>query len=195
MAKYIGIDYSLGQANVDKTNGIHYGVISQGSVGEAWYESSEAQYGPATCPKCGNDAEEIPAHSEQLENGVAIVVDMPDEFEEFEQYSKHGCADYACRNCEITLDSSDCFGDEAQGYTFEDAEYSLESAFDNTTIFVTKSPYYTFAAFCSPCAPGAGDLDTPADGGVKTYCLGSEWFEDEKAPYPVYRVADDSRAD
>jgi hypothetical protein len=24
--------------------------------------------------------------------------------------------------------------------------------------------------------------------GVRTYCLGHDWFEDGKAPYPVYRV-------
>jgi len=25
--------------------------------------------------------------------------------------------------------------------------------------------------------------------GVKTYCLGADWFENERAPYPVYSVA------
>lgn len=47
--------------------------------------------------------------------------------------------------------------------------------------------YGTFAQFCSPCVPGAGD--SPLADGVKTYCLGHGWFEDGKAPYAVYSVA------
>lgn len=27
--------------------------------------------------------------------------------------------------------------------------------------FIIKSPYYTYAQFCSPCVPGAGNLDNP----------------------------------
>ena len=42
---YKGIDYGLGKTNIDKTSGIRYGVISQHSVGQAWYDESEAYYG------------------------------------------------------------------------------------------------------------------------------------------------------
>ena len=55
-------------------------------------------------------------------------------------------------------------------------------------IFITKSPYYTTCTFCSPCAPNAGDLSHPVDGGVKAYCFGHDWFEEGKAPYPVFSV-------
>lgn len=43
----------------------------------------------------------------------------------------------------------------------------------------------------SKLTPGAGNLDNPRNDGPKTYCLGHDWFEDGKAPYPVYLVADD----
>ena len=33
-------------------------------------------------------------------------------------------------------------------------------------------------------------LDAPVADGVKTYCLGHNWFEGGIAPYPVYRVSD-----
>ena len=56
-------------------------------------------------------------------------------------------------------------------------------------LFILKSPFYTFAQFCSPCVPGAGNLDCPCETGPKTYCLGHDWFDDGKAPYPVYSVA------
>jgi hypothetical protein len=66
-----------------------------------------------------------------------------------------------------------------------------------------RSPYYTYAQFCSPCVPGAGNLDAAVDiedtsvlqegiDGVKTYAFGHDWFEDGKAPYVVYRVDDGS---
>jgi hypothetical protein len=55
---------------------------------------------------------------------------------------------------------------------------------------VVKSPFYTYAQFCSPCVPGAGNLDNPMAEGVKTYCLGHDWFEGGVAPYPVWRVDD-----
>ena len=57
----------------------------------------------------------------------------------------------------------------------------------NNDLFVIKSPYFTYAQFCSPCVPGAGNLDHPCDGGVKCYCLGNDWFE-SGAPYPIYSV-------
>jgi hypothetical protein len=63
----------------------------------------------------------------------------------------------------------------------------------DSDILILKSPFYTFAPFCSPCVPGAGCLDTPDLEGVKTYCFGHGWFEEQIAPYPVFRVSDDRR--
>lgn len=98
---------------------------------------------------------------------------------------------YACEDCEITFDSSEAFPDEAQGLSYENEGYELTDCLDSD-IFVLKSPYYTHTQFCSPCVPGAGNLNSPDTDGVKTYCLGHDWFEDGKAPYPVYDVATDA---
>ena len=48
-----GIDYGMGTVNVDRTNGIRYGVISQHSVVQAWADSAESEYGEPTCPERG----------------------------------------------------------------------------------------------------------------------------------------------
>lgn len=64
--------------------------------------------------------------------------------------------------------------------------YVAERDCDLSYIIVSKSPFVTYTAFCSPCFPGAGDLDSPHARGVKTYCFGHDWFYDGKAPYPVY---------
>lgn len=183
MTGYIGVDYGLGQSNVDKKTGIRYGVISQHTVGQAWYDDAEADYGKPTCPKCGNEVKDVNSATTQSEHGVVVDFDPP---EDYEQYG-HGCADYQCDACRITLDSQDVFGDEPIGWNYVSDGYTLTDCLDSD-IFVVASPYYTFAQFCSPCVPGAGNLDNAMEDGIKTYCLGHEWFEDEKAPYPVFRV-------
>jgi len=96
---------------------------------------------------------------------------------------------------------------------YSDKEYTLHVSGDNFGIFVMRSPYYTFCRPCSPCAPGAGDLDNPSDlhtfriegskqvdypgHAEKTLCLGPEWFDQSdnqyarKIPYRVFRVDND----
>lgn len=87
-------------------------------------------------------------------------------------------------------DSCDCGSDyEPIGHSYERGGYVLSMGTDGFGIFVLKSPFTTRASFCSPCAPGAGDLDSPRDDGIETYCLGPEWFENEIAPYPITLIS------
>lgn len=51
---YVGIDYSMGSANRDPETGIHYGVIHQHEVLQAWADESEPYY-VYSCPHCGNE--------------------------------------------------------------------------------------------------------------------------------------------
>ena len=95
--------------------------------------------------------------------------------------------DYRCKQCKKTFQSYEVYGEEAIGFTYEMNGYILTDCLD-TDIMIIKSPYYTYAQFCSPCVPGAGNLDNPMEEGIKTYCLGADWFEDEKVPYPLYDV-------
>lgn len=166
---YTGIDYGLGRSNIDTNTGIRYGVISQNSVLQAWADSSEAEYGEPTCGHCGNTAIEASQVPEDAD------------------WREEGYFDYACLECKRMFDSEDAFGEEPIGYSYSGEGYELTDCLD-TDVFVLKSPYYTFAQFCSPCVPGAGNLDTPITDGIKTYCLGHDWFEEGKAPYPVYSV-------
>lgn len=133
-------------------------------------DTFEQDYGTPHCPYCGN-------------NAVT--------FEEEKHYGydsdRHACADYACESCKMYLDSSEVFSDELLGFSYESGGYQLCDCLDSD-VFVIKSPYYTFAQFCSPCVPGAGNLDNPMPDGIKTFCLGHDWFEETRAPYPVYSV-------
>ena len=165
---YPGIDYGQGKTNIDKTNDIRFGVISQHSLMSESLNDFDADYGPPHCSCCGDEA-----------------VDYDDE--KHGEYNGRGCCDFACESCERFFDSSDAYGDEPICHFLNDGEYKATMGSDGD-IFLLKSPFYTHAQFCSPCAPGAGHLDNPCDDGPKTYCFGHDWFEGDEAPYPVFSV-------
>jgi hypothetical protein len=169
----IGIDYSLGRKNFDPETKIHFGVISQHEVLEAWAEGSEPYY-VYHCPHCGEEFEKTCTGEDGKEctESITNIDDVPK----------------TCPKCSEEIDSENDFDEmEASSYYIETDEYSAECG-DDGDIFIGKSPYYTHCRYCSPCAPGAGDIMSPVKGGVKTYCFGHEWFDSGKAPYPVYLV-------
>lgn len=177
---YPGIDYSTGTENRDASTGIRYGVINSREICQSWSDSSEAVYGEPHCPKCGNEAQNTDDQPD------SIYVDR-------DEYERSGGCEYCCDNCRYLFDSGDAFGDEPVGWTLDDGEYVATQSGSDCDIFVIKSPYYTHAQFCSPCAPGAGYLMTPCMNGPKTYCFGPDWFDsDNPCPYPVYSVENES---
>lgn len=178
MTHYNGIDYGRGTTNIDK-NGIRYGVIQANHVGQVWYEDSEPDYGEPTCPECGNPV--VDAFDKQFED-----VDLVD----WKQYDNFGCIDYVCKNCEHTLDTNFVWPDEPFSFNYDDGDYKCHQGRDDSDIFIGKSPYFTYAQFCSPCAPGAIYLENEVepDQNQRGYCFGHDWFESGKAPYHVYSV-------
>jgi hypothetical protein len=166
-----GIDYGMGMSNVDRETGIRYGVIPIRDLSEWAHEDFEADYGDPTCGQCGNG---VVAYDEELHG-------------EYSQ-TKWGCDDWACETCRRTYDSGEVYGEEPLSHNLDDGEY-VATLDQYNDIFILKSPYFTRAGFCSPCAPGAGHLNSICDDGVRTYCFGHDWFDGGRAPYPVYSVA------
>lgn len=177
-----GIDYGMGMSNVDRATGIRYGCISQHSLcQESLNNSMEPDYGDPRCPECGGTV----LSADDVKHRALWTRRM-------DRDDTRGCFDYACLACRKGWDSGECFPEDAVDWTIDGGiEYDIQTCLDSDLI-VTRSPYYTHAAFCSPCVPGAGSLDSPIEGGVKAYALGHEWFESNLAPYPVFRVSDDS---
>lgn len=176
---YAGIDYGMGQSNIDHETGIRYGVISINELTEWIWDELEGYY-PEFCPHCGNELEE------NWDDGCY-------ETEQGEGYvSINEVKDPLCPHCGERIEDGEQYSDEASGYILTDSEIKGETFQDNTELFVFKSPYYTHAQFCSPCVPGAGNLSTYCSSGPKTYCLPKDYFQDEKCPYPYYSVADDT---
>jgi hypothetical protein len=90
--------------------------------------------------------------------------------------------DYACIPCKETFESEEVFPEEALGFSYEKEGYKLSDCLD-FDIFILKSPFYTHAQFCSPCVPGAGNLDNPIANGPKTYALG----QSRSARHPKFK--------
>lgn len=174
MTNNIGIDYGLGQSNIDQSTGIRFGVIAAHELGESWYESAESDYGEPTCGKCGNEA----TTSDTIDDPAVLDADWFDG------------RDFTCTDCEYCFWSDDTYGDTPNAFTYDADGIVAQQSGDDSDIFILKSPYYTHAQFCSPCAPGAGYLMNPVADGPKTYCFGHDWFENGTAPYPIFNVAD-----
>jgi len=171
---YQGIDYGSGLANIDHETRIRYGVIPANDVGQAWFDESEAIFDGPYCPECGGD-----------------VIEYDDDDHKQYRIGAHSCQDFACNHCEYVFDSEIAYHEQPTCFQYERDGYICEQSGDDGDIFIIKSKYYTYAQFCSPCAPGAGHLCNPLHHKPpenKTYCFGHSWFEDEKAPYTVYSV-------
>jgi hypothetical protein len=172
---YQGINYGTEFSNMDVLAGIRFGVIPHGHVGAAWYDDAEAHYGDPSCPECDS----------------AYLADFdPEKHDGYRYEDRSGCADFACENCEIIIDNEQAYPEEPLSWFYNEDGYAMEQL-DEVDIFISKSPFFTYAQFCSPCAPGACYLPSPLDHKAddnKCYCLGPEWFEGEKAPYPVFNV-------
>lgn len=161
-----GIDYGRGtNVNRDPETGIRYGIIPLHRLGEFAIESFEAEYAHV-CPACGEEWE------------AADYADAPP--------NKAWCA-----HCDTLVREDVCYSEDPIGHSLVDPEASgmLDSGND---VWIFKSPYYTRAAFCSPCAPGACYLTSPCEDGERAYCLGPEWFDaDNPMPYDCWRVDTD----
>ena len=177
MTDYAGIDYSGpgSTVNRDAETGIRYGMISQHSIEQeainAIYENGE-DLGFAEMQQQAKD---------ELARAIVSALEAYGEVSDPDELA-----------AEI-IDNAVEWGDaqEAGPFAWLEDGYSVQTTSDNN-LWVFKSPYYTYAQFCSPCVPGAGNLDTFCADGPRTYCLGHDWFEGGKAPYPVYLVSDDA---
>jgi hypothetical protein len=217
-----GIDYGCGTTNINHETGIRYGVIPQNDVLQSWADASEADYGQASCSECGNEAVPIDAVPFDLDDCRALrtepdhtyssrthdILRIPSKYRKAcggkTEWHDHG-RDFACLHCARSFDSDDAYGEEPLGFYLDDSEYTAWGDSEGD-IFVTKSPYYTYGPFCSPCAPGAVYIRDGGEAGAKAYCFAPDWFDywrDDgvepagdydgdatSCPYPVFRVAD-----
>ena len=175
--------------NYDEKTGIAYGVISPNALNQDVLNDISQE---GTDPNYEETKKSLIQDISTLCDNYGINIDNID-IDNFIQEM----ADHYESSCDGTFD-------------YSDKEYTLHNSADNFGLYVIRSPYYTYCQKCSPCAPGAGDLNSPVDMdgaggrsepspyqlfsnqcGDKSYCLDSSFFDDGKAPYRVFRVEDD----
>jgi hypothetical protein len=176
---YAGIDYSGpgSTVNRDAETGIRYGIISQNRLnGDALNDVYTNGDDPL---------HRLLAQREQMKAAIAAAIESA-----IEDYAEIDSDE--ARRMAVEIADSDCLimhdCDESGPYAYSDGDLNVQTT-SNNDLWVFKSPYFTHAQFCSPCVPGAGNLDTYCAEGPKTYCLGHDWFEGGIAPYPVFDVA------
>lgn len=194
---YAGIDYGLGKSNMDAETCIRYGVIAQSSVSPESVD--DIWHGPHSRDLAFEAAEN------ELKDKLRAV--LSDYFSDHKRGSKGDGMNDGTSRLDVAVEDAfnalDGWAENLDTETeplYEHDGYKIARCLE-TDLFVLKSPFYTYAQFCSPCVPGAGNLDSPFDGPVemwakaaeesgfpKVYCLGHDWFDDNLAPYPVFRV-------
>ncbi|HEX9804271.1 MAG TPA: hypothetical protein VGA67_01175 [Candidatus Dojkabacteria bacterium] len=180
---YVGIDYGLNRTNIDLKNGIRYGVININCLGNFAWESFEPNYGDPSCPSCGS---EVKDNSESKDYFCETCYEN-DLFDLLENDA--GTEDDMDINTYCYW-SEEVYPESPFSWYIDDGKYLAEHG-ENRDVFIMKSPYFTYAQFCSPCAPGACYLTNPVDNthdNNMCYCLGHDFFEDGETPYPVYLV-------
>lgn len=179
---YPGIDYAAGQAvNRNIKTGLRFGVIHQNKISPEAFDDIVTN---------GTDGD-FEAYQDDIREAVKSALEsaLSDYLSDHDIASVVEAAqDAAVENC------GDCYesGGDCTRYEYNADGYSIQTASDGD-MFIKESPFFTYAQFCSPCAPGACYLSSPLDApveGNKCYCLGKDWF-DEIIPcrYPVYSVA------
>ena len=173
---YAGIDYSGpgSTVNRDAETGIRYGMISQNSV-----------CSDAVADVCYNGVDEgfLYAKEQMTADVKNAIIQAMDAYGTMDDDTAQQWASDIVEG--DGFEWADC--QESGPFSYEHEGYKLQTTSDNN-LWVFKSPYYTRAQFCSPCVPGAGNLDCFCNAGPKTYCLHHDWFEDEKAPYDIWSV-------
>jgi hypothetical protein len=159
------------QVNFDPETQCHFGTISYHSVSGDALDDVFTQGESLTHKACVEQAKsEIRDALKNWVRGTHLDRIVDDTFEAIED------------------DFNDRYEAEDEQFLYERDGYKISNSPLLVCLFVEKSPYYTYTRHCSPCAPNAGDLDNPINNGLRTYCLGLDWF-DQEAPYPVFSVA------
>ena len=172
---YAGINYASGlNTNKNSETGIRYGVISQHSLMPEALDDIFTQ---------GRDLS-YEGYIEEINKNLRSV--LSNYFSDWAMKSKDvpSNLDCAVENAFNAISDDIGYQSDSPKMLYESQDYSIETCSDNDLI-VTKSPYFTYAQFCSPCVPGAFNLDSPLEqeeSDNKCYCLGSDWFGRGESP-------------
>ena len=153
--------------------GIHYGVIPKRDL--------------------FNHAEEFYENAKDM-TYEGVIDEITEAITNLSDYLDEGTIEDLIKTA--TENFNDHYENDNARMLYEKDGYIIQGDCDDPDLFVIKSPFYTFAPPCSPCAPGAGYLMSATkinpDGPnhpYKTYCLDDDWFDKENpCPYTYLEV-------
>lgn len=112
----------------------------------------------------------------------------------FEEFMNHG-KDLSFESAMEEFDSENPEADDDERQDYIDSLHIEEPDYELTRdgmklglsylggaplVWVFESPHTAEVRQCSPCVPGAGDLDNPCEGGMVAYTLPKVWFAREE---------------
>ncbi len=176
---HAGIDYGLGRTNLNKETGIRFGVIHSNQIDA---EAASDFYSK------GDDLD-FEKHKRDLKESLAAAIEkVLDEYNHERSNDSENLAEEIVDH--LDYDGYEGTG-ECQRTWYERDGYKISSN-SRGELFVQESPFFTYAPFCSPCAPGACSIDEGCedDSLPKAYCLNADWFGEDEfvCPYPVFEV-------
>jgi len=151
-------------ANTNKETGIAYGVVALNSL-EDWVWDEFERNGRNLSRECGLE-DYLKEHMPINDDGIADGGRRYDE-DEMEAVKE-----------ELTEKFNSEYESGEEEYTLETNGMKLELHYlgGASLVWVIKSPHIEKCVPCSPCCPGAGDLDTKADSGIVTYDVPPSWY-------------------
>lgn len=186
---YPGINYAgIGSTtNMDAETGIRYGVISQNSVHPesvddiyfgphsrdlAWEAGvEEAKQQIMRCyeedlyeDKKGELKKVLKNYvsGRFIEDRLSELMDLFSEMVSDPPGGKPNLPDVEHVWAVVEQDFNDNAGEHECNPLYEHDGYKITKCLDND-LMILKSPFFTYAQFCSPCVPGACNLDSPLD--------------------------------
>lgn len=183
--------------NINPETGIRYGYISAQSIHpDILYDVIDVVGENLTVAAAGVAAREIAEReAEGLEDEVRIAMaetggwigreyeHVWDEWVE-QAYMARGCLDredFIERRVEVELD--DFFPEEPIiEFEYEGVKGRTSWLGGACNLWIFESPHTGLYQECSPCVPGAGNLNQPDPDGVLTYDVPADWRTDHDLP-------------
>lgn len=143
--------------NFNPKTGIAYGYISANSLDPEWVDT--LMYSNFAVDLSYKEAE-----NEHIQVRESEWLEDHDDLEDF---------DYG--------DEEAAFSESYEGYeptitgTLEGVQYQSSWLGGALHFFIFESPHVDTFQVCSPCVPGAADLDSPSKSGIEGYDVPSDW--------------------
>jgi hypothetical protein len=174
--------------NYNPTTGIPYGVIAVQSLNQDWIWDEIAQMDSPELDEAFQEA----ARERLLDlvrSGEVTYNDFDEGLEPGDE--EEAVAGLTGQECVDLVDSVDPHWGQGWWDGIDESEFRKEGEIDGVKVsvsslggasllWVLESPYTGLYRPCSPCIPGAGDLDSPdPDFGMQCYDTPPDWREQE----------------